>query len=375
MADQITIAEVQELADPKIRKIMMRLVKEVEVAAEKVVAHQSAPNEFPLPADPTTAEQILTARFLNLKPAQQEFAKAKSLARIKASKQSRQKVLGNLAQIDLRSSRSVADQADRVAFPATLKTTRQELLNLTKTHGQIVSTGQPGIFPQPSQDSSILQPGTPIANQTTGKIEFRIHRVRCVDETGKDFNPFGDEPGSDDIALSGTSVDETGDTKKVSQFKVDEFDDGDVKTFSPPRRFTFFNLREGTEFPKSYFVTLVLAETDTGGLAEFVNKLVDKIKDRVVAYLAASLGAAVGASGGPVGALIGAAVGFVVGKVFEFIKSLFADDIFPPKTVSVAVASLTQRFAGARTDSPEIVTRFTGHNGTYDVTTDWRLFS
>jgi hypothetical protein len=360
MANEITIVEVQDLADAKMRKAMMRLVKEMEIAVEKTVAHASEPANFPLPDDPHSVERILSARFSELKPAQQQFAKAKMLERAKASKQARTKIVGDLAQVDLRSKSPIAEQVDRLAFPSELKTTLQSIKNLTEVHGQILNAQPAGLAPQ----------------QTLDKLEFRIHRVKCVDETGKDFNPFGDEPGSDEISLAGTTVDESGDTKQVSQFKVGDFDDGDVKTFSPPRRFTFFNLREGTEFPKSYFTTLVLAEKDqSGGLAEFVSKLFDKVKERVTAYLAAILGAEIGASGGPIGALIGAAVGFVVAKAFEFIKAAFADDIFPPKTISVAIKSFTQRFAGGRTDSPEVVTRFQGHNGTYDVTSDWRLFA
>jgi hypothetical protein len=359
MAEEITVVEVQDLADAKMRKIMMRVVKEMEVAVEKTVAHHAEPANFPLPDDPNSVEQVLSARFTRLNPAQKQFAKTKMLSRTKASKESRKKILGDLAEVDLRSKSPVAEQVDRLAFPPALKTSLQSIKNMTQIHGQIVSVKPAGLVPQ----------------QTTDNLEFRIHRVKCVDETGKDFNPFGDEFGSDEISLAGTSVDENGDTKKVSEFKVGNFDDGDVKSFSPPRRFTFFNLREGTQFPKSYFVTLVLAEKDEGGLSDFVNKLLEKIKERVIAYLAAALGGAIGASGGPVGALIGAAVGFIVGKVFEFIKSVFADDIFPPKTISVAIPSLTHRFAGGRTDSPEIVTRFVGHDGTYDITSDWRLFA
>jgi hypothetical protein len=359
MADEITIGELADLADPKLRKIMMRVAKEMEVAVEKTVAHHAEPANFPLPGDPNSVEQIVSAGFSRLQPAQQQFAKAKLLNRAKASKQARRKILGDLAEIDLRSKSPVAEQVDRLAFPTELKTTTQAVKNLTKIN-QIVS----------------LRPAGLVTQQTTDNLEFRIHRVKCVDETGKDFNPFGDEPGSDEISLAGTSVDESGDTKKVTEFKVADFDDGDVKTFSPPRRFTFFNLREGTEFPKSYFVTLVLAEKDqSGGLADFVNKLLEKIRERVIAYLAAAIGAAIGASGGVVGIVIGAAIGFVVGKVFEFINAVFSDDIFPPKTISVVIPSLTHRFVGGKTDSPEIVTRFVGHNGTYDVTSDWRLFA
>ena len=104
----------------------------------------------------------------------------------------------------------------------------------------------------------------------TTKLELRIHKVRCDDET----NGFlGSEAGSDEIDLGGTTVDESGDTHKVSPFRVASFgDDGDQKVFSPPRRFTFFNLTEGTAFPKGYVATLVLAEIDSGGFNDFLRQ-------------------------------------------------------------------------------------------------------
>jgi len=349
------MAEVTELADPKLRKIAMRVVKEMELTVQKIVAHKAEPANFPLPQDPDSVEQILQSRFQRLKPEQQQLAVAKIMPRIKATTAARSRGFGELAKVNLGSATPVAKQVADLPLPQDLKISLADLQKLTDLHGQIVQ----------------VSPGGLVLQQTTDKLEFRIHKVKCVDETGK--GRFG-ELGEDEISLGGTTVDESGDTKKVSEFKVGDFDDGDVKNFSPPRRFTLFSLREGTAFPKSYFVTLVLAEKDlSGGLADFLGRLLEKVKERVIAALAALIGATVGASGGPIGAAIGAVVGFVVGKVFEFLKSVFADDIFPPKTISVSVPSLTHRFTGGKTDSPEAIARFVGHNGTYDITYDWRL--
>lgn len=360
MSAEITMAEITDLADPKLRGIAMRIVKEMELAVQKTVAHKAEPANFPLPQDPNSVEQIVQSRFQKLHPAQQQLAVAKILPLVKANNAIRSKAFGNLAHVDLRSAIPVAKQAADLPFPEELKMSLATLQKIADVHGQVVQTNPGGVVVQP----------------TTDKLELRIHKVRCVDETGKDFNPFGDEPGSDEISLGGTTVDESGDTEKVVEFKVGDFDDGDVKNFSPPRRFTSFDLREGTDFPKSYFVTFVLAEKDFGdGLGDFLNRLLEQVKQKVIAALAAVVGGTIGASGGPIGAAIGTVVGFVVGKVFEFFKSVFADDIFPPKTVSVAIPSLAHRFAGGQTDSLDVTTRFVGHDGTYDITYDWRMFA
>lgn len=350
----ITMREISELADPKLRKVAKRVAQEMELAIAKTVAHQAEPANYPLPEDRDSVEQIVQERFQQLRPEQQQFAVARLMPRVNAANAARQKGIGSLAKIDLHSAIPVVEQAKAISLPASLKLTSANLQSFINT---------------PPLDGGI------VSQQSLDNLELRIHRVACIDETGRDFNPFGDEPGSDEIHLSGTTVDESGDTKKVAAFKVANFDDGDVKNFSPLKRFTVFNLREGTKFPKSYFVTLVLAEADEGGLGDFVNKLLEKVREQVIAALTAAFGGAIGSSGGPVGAVIGAAIGFVVGKVFEFLRSVFADDIFPPKTVSVDISSLSDRFAGRKTDSPQATIRFAGHNGTYDVTYDWRLFA
>ncbi|MEN8653348.1 ATP-binding protein [Streptomyces sp. 21So2-11] len=216
-----------------------------------------------------------------------------------------------------------------------------------------------------------LPPGTALAEETEaavsalpelGKLEFRIHRVKCLDSTS--------EIGKDEIYLGGTCVDESGDTKKISQFKVRSFDTGNEQVYSPPRQFTFFNLREGTNYPKSYFVTLVLAEVDWGGFANFLNDLLDKVKAKVIAALTA----AIGISGGAIGIIIGTAVGYVVGQVFEYLKKLWGDEIFKPVTLSTIVPSLTSRWAGKQ-DSPERTVTYSGYGGKYQVVYDWRMFA
>jgi len=362
MPPVITTADVTELADPKLRRLAMRVVKEMELAMHKAAANVAEPSRFPLPPRPDAAERLFRSRLQALKPEQRQLAVARVMPQVKATPAQRSKAFGELAGVDLSAARSVSEQAQALPFPAALKLSPDGLAGLTELHGAVLAVPTPAA-------------GAPAAAQAvTGpaldNLELRLHRVHCLEETGS--GPFSDV-GEDEIALSGTSVDESGDVKKFSEFRVGDFDDGDDKSFSPPRRLTIFNLREGTAFPKSYFVTLVLAEKDMGGLSDFVNRLLDKVRERVTAMLAAALGAAIGASGGPVGVIIGAAVGFVVGKVFDLLKSVFADDVFPPRTVSVAVPSLNHRFPGGRTDSAESTIRFDGHGGEYTLTYDWRV--
>lgn len=93
-----------------------------------------------------------------------------------------------------------------------------------------------------------------LRQQTVSKLELRIHKVKCLDETD---GFWGSEAGDDEIWLGGTTVDESGDAEKVEPFPVrDDFDDGEEHIYSPPIQFASFDLTEGTEFPKVVFRNL-----------------------------------------------------------------------------------------------------------------------
>jgi hypothetical protein len=335
-----------EPLDSAVKKIAMRVVREMELAAEKAVVHDNSPTEFPLSPSMDTAERLFHGRFSVLAEQQKAVARLKVRQRMDA-KAERAAALGDLAKVDLRSAATVAKQVDALPFPNALR--------IKLGAGAPVLAATPAAVP---------------AATALKTLTMRLHRVKCIDETGSGI--FG-ELGMDEIALAGTTVDETGDTGKVGQFPVKKFNDGDVKDFVPAKTFTTFSLREGSAFPKHYFVTLVLAEKDDGGLGDFVNRLLEKVKERVTAALAAAIGSAVGVSGGLVGALIGAAVGFAIGKIIDFLRGVFGDDVFPPATQHVVISSATHRFPNGRTTSGSSVVPFVGHNGKYEVTYDWMV--
>ncbi len=337
---------VRELADPKVRAIAQRVVREAELAAEKVAANGRQPAQFPLSPRRTSLEAILAERFRSLPEATQQAAGKAALGRLAAPAESRLTRFGDLASVDLRSPRAVDEQAEARPFPASLKVTRAYLQGLVEVHGQVLS----GFKPQ----------------ETLDRLQLRIRRVKCLNETN--------DVGDDEIALGGTSVDETGDTEGISTFRVaNTFKTGSQRLFNPPRHFITFDLTEGIQFPKSYFVTLVLAEVDMGGLTGFVNKLLDWVKKKVNAALVAAIGGAIGVSGGPIGAVIGAVVGYVVGAVFDWFRSIWSDDVFKPQTVSLGIPSLPARWDGGRTESPERTVSYIGHGGKYELAYDWKL--
>jgi len=90
---------------------------------------------------------------------------------------------------------------------------------------------------------------------TNKGLKFRLHEVKCVDETDPEMF------GSDEIALGGASVDDEETVKKISQFKVGNFDDGDRKQYNPVKVLSSFDLSNGT-YPKTFGVFVSIAEKD-----------------------------------------------------------------------------------------------------------------
>src|SRR5262249_46693998 len=158
-------------------------------------------------------------------------AVARVTQRLNAPADIRAARFGDLIAIDLTKPTAIEAQADALPFPPALKLPSDYLQNLTSRPVEnLVASGGP-------------------AEPTTTKLELRIHKVKCLDETD---GFLGTEAGADEIAMGGTEVDETGDTRKIAPFDVlnavdgngkaiSAFNDNDEKVYSPPSRFTAFN--------------------------------------------------------------------------------------------------------------------------------------
>jgi hypothetical protein len=369
MAD-ITVSQITELQDPKLRAVVNRVFLTARMAAEKAVAHASEPANFPIAPDPKSLEQTFLSRFKKLTPEKQQAAVLRVMPVVKGSEAARTRTYGDLAKVNIRLATSVEAQASALPFPAKLKLPPNHLKSITNLHGQIYGPGV--IIPAGPAEASGKNGEVSAVQATTNKLEFRVHKVICVDET----NGFlGSEAGNDEIALGCTTVDETGDVQKTSPFTVgNNFDDKEQKVFSPPRRLHWFNLQEGNKFPKSYFVTMILAEKDMGDLGDYVIELMNKVKPKVKAEITKA-GIAATESGPIVSLIIAAAVNYVVDKLFQYLANLIGDDVFKPVTASISIQSLTQRFTGGRTDCPDGVATFRGHGGEYKIIYDWRLYA
>ena len=329
----------------KVLAVAERVVREFQLAAEKVAAHHNEPARYPMPAGSTAMEHLMASRFKALPEGTRKKAADRVVADLKNAP-GRAKKLDDLAKVDLRSTSTVEAQVKKLPFPAKLRFPAGEL----RKAPVVVAAAEAS--------------GAAAAAVPLRQLELRLHRVKCIEETNELFK--------DEIGLGGTAVDESGDVEKISTFKVRSFHSGGVQTYTPPRRLVRFSLTEGpVKFPKTYFVVLALAELDQGGFSDFVSRLYDKVRDAVAEALGGAIGAPLPS---PIDVVIREVVIYVVKKVFDLFKVIWQDDVFQPFTVETTIPSLTGRWAG-RTDSTERVVTFAGHGGRYQLVYDWRMFS
>lgn len=210
-------------------------------------------------------------------------------------------------------------------------------------------------------------------------LEFRIHQVKCVDETNPEW------PGDDEIAMGAVAVADNGSTSKINEFMVrDDFDDGETKIYNPPRLLKTFSLTN-VSYPADFMMVLAMAEKDNGGLSDFLNDLWEAIKDDVTLIIAAvgaaaglAIGAGVGgtlgtAIGGPLGAIIGAVAGAIIGALVGWLISALKDDIFTPQAAAVHLPHSASTFAGGALTSPQFTVNFRDHGGHYRVYYSWKI--
>ncbi|GAB3639613.1 hypothetical protein [Spirosoma arcticum] len=215
------------------------------------------------------------------------------------------------------------------------------------------------------------------------ELRFRLHQVKCIDETDPEWG------GNDKIGMGGVSINDKGELRKISEFRVgNDFRDGIVKDYLPnPNILRKFPLDDDYAKPKHFFVNLFMAEIDNGGFGAFLNDAYEAIRNElqvVLSALGAAAGAFIGAEiggtlgtaiGGPIGTVIGILAGIILGALVAWIVSLSQDDVFTPLDEHqsiIVIPDATSDFGGSDT-TPVQSMFFRDHGGTYRVNYSWAL--
>jgi hypothetical protein len=190
-------------------------------------------------------------------------------------------------------------------------------------------------------------------------LELSLVRVRCVDETN---GLGGSEWGSDEIELGGFGIGTASQNQAtlIPSMKLGDYDDGTVRTYSPPTWLARLPLGTGTDYPKRFFVTFLLVESDGGDFAGFlsdvfheVQKFLDSNWVNILAFIEAGL--------------TGLIFTWVASKILGLISGLWDDDHFPEQSFEIDVQS-----PDGPSNAGETVVRFTGP-GDYLLRVQWRL--
>lgn len=201
---------------------------------------------------------------------------------------------------------------------------------------------------------------------------FRIHSVKCVDETG---GGFAEKFGDDEIFLGGFGIDANGEVAKVGGSEIgSSFDDGEVKNFGPPRRFV--SLALGRSGGGSVTAGLLLVEKDGGGMGAALDKLHAKVIEEMNKKKQAEMARL------KVASLVGQVIDWklvweqvkplVIAFVKDKIISAFKDDPFPLQSVTITLGP-SGTFPGGGKTSPRQTVEFRGNDGIYRLTYDWEL--
>ncbi|NOY66059.1 MAG: hypothetical protein GXP13_01445 [Gammaproteobacteria bacterium] len=266
--------------------------------------------------------------------------------------------------------------ADRDATPV-----RDVILNDLKSldirYGRLLPARwwQP-LIPAISAPDWELDPGRPNPPERTPNrnVRFRIHKVKCVDETNPEWG------GDDEISWGGVTLDDKGHISKVPEKKVmNGFSDNESKDYNPPTIIKDFPLN--SDYPKEFLVTMSLAEKDSGGLSDFIQKLYEAVEGEIIDILTKLAGAAVGATiggsigslAGPLGTIIGVIAGAILGKLVEWLSGFLKDDIFKPQASSLFLETANDTFPGGGLISPKQKLHYKDFGGHYTITYDWEI--
>ncbi|HVV86658.1 MAG TPA: hypothetical protein VHE35_26550 [Kofleriaceae bacterium] len=338
---------------------MNRAVAMLKAAAFRAVMASVDP-AYKLPTEPGSLEQIFARRLATRSAQARANAVSRARQAMAATGPARERLLGDLATLDLRGGESVA----RRSLEAPMQLTPVERSALV-AHLQVPQVPQ---VPQPSPGGSGGGGGGGGGGAPAGRLlQIRIRQVICEDETD---GFLGSEAGGDEIDLGGISIDETGDTKEVPPWRVgSDFDDGERVKYDPPKIFCQFDLSEGRHWPKPYVATLVLCEIDNGGFPGFLKDLLGEVKS----WLLTAVGAAIGTAFGPLGTAIGAALGWILDTFVGWLISIWEDDVFPAITIDTDISGPHHVFASGTRTSSEKRYWTQGNGGKYWIYLDWHI--
>ena len=291
--------------DTKLDWLKDRVGKTVDIAWERVIAHNENPGYYPLPSDPKSLEQALHQLFKALPRKGQKELIEKVNKTLKAGSAERKKIYGELAEVDFRSSASLVNQVKAKPVPENMKFTNADL---TEARSRLkLKTVKP-------RKASPVEPAQ--AAEAT-ELGFDVVNLKCIRPT---------DIRKDEINLAGVAVDNVGGELVVQPFFLGDFKKDDSLALGAKGRLFNFKLTVG-EFPKTFTASVFLVEKDLVRNSDFVIALIKVCYALSLALSIIALGMiTVGLLGGPVSValIIGLTIAMftliTLGKVLDVMR-------------------------------------------------------
>ena len=293
--------------DTKLNWLKDRMAKTVDIAWERVIAHNENPSYYPLPSDTKSLERAFHQLFQALPRKSQKDLIERVNKTLKAGSAARANLYGDLAQVDFRSSTSLVNQIKTKPVPENMKFTDADI-NEARSRLKL-NTAKPQ-----KAARSIRQ-----AAEAT-ELGFDVVNLKCIRPT---------DIRKDEISLAGSAVDNVGGELVVQPFFVGDFKRDDNVGLGAKGRLFNFKLTVG-EFPKTFVAAVFLVEKDLVRNSGLVTALIKVCYVTAAALSAITLGMViVGIAGGPasVALIIGLFVAGIVISLTAKVLDAMRDDL------------------------------------------------
>ena len=296
----------------KLDWLKQRTSKSIDIALERVVAHNENPQFYPLPSDSKSLERALNRLFETLPRKKQKDLIDKVNKTLKASSAQRKQMYGDLADVDFRSPSSVVNQVKIKPVPANLQVTEADLNEIrSRLKLKPVKPQKPSLSPVPTQ----------IVEAT--EVGFEVVSLTCIKPS---------DLRTDEVNLTGSAVDNVGGALQLAPFFVGKFKKGETLPLGAKGRVFNFKLTVGA-FPKTFIAVIFVVEKDLLRNSDFVDGVITFCVAAGAALAAISGGMiAVGVLGGPASAplIVGVLVAELLLLAGGSVISKMRDDVSFP---------------------------------------------
>lgn len=353
------------LQHPKLRLVTDRVKGAINLAMEKVVAHQKNPGQYPLPSDPKSLERALHKLYSKMPNRKQKKMAEKASVVMKKSAAQRTQIYGDLMAVNLKSSVSIVQQVKAIPPPANFRLTQAEITALKRKIGTVAVKLKKPAATAKAKGRTPPRPTAPAQVALASNVGFFIDSLTCIKK---------DEITKDEISLAGIGIDSAGVAQELAPFFVGKFKKGE--TIAVGKNPFNFKLDQ-TQLPQTFSAGLFLIEEDLLHNPDTVRALITVFLAagfalEIIAMAMIAVGLAVPVSATLITVLMIA--GAVAGGIGMFVIPLLADDfsdvIFDSLTFDVPVEPGKQ-FDRTIAIDPVFLGTIDSFNGKYQATVHW----